>query len=94
MHGLLRLRLPSLVRGVGVALVAMAGSLRLAGFPHEDALHASAWQAPLALLVFAAMADTFRCLGRKLNFYFAGVLILLYAQLMILALILFLWLFL
>ena len=39
------------------------------------------------------MAETARCLGRKWSLYHAGVLILLYAELMILALVLFLWLY-
>ncbi|MGA3264886.1 MAG: hypothetical protein ABSC47_12690 [Terracidiphilus sp.] len=37
--------------------------------------------------------ETFRCLGRKWSFYHVGVLILLYAELMILALALFLCLY-
>ena len=89
-----RLRQPSLGRGVVLALGTLGASLRLAGFPDADALHASPWQALLAALSFLAMMDTARCMGRKLNFYFAGVLILLYAELMILALVLFFWLYL
>jgi len=89
-----RLRHRSLVRGVVLALGALGASLRLAGFPDASALHGSPWQALLAALAFAAMMDTARCMGRKLNFYFAGVLILLYAELMILALVLFFWLYL
>jgi hypothetical protein len=40
------------------------------------------------------MFETARCLGRRWSFYHAGVLILLYAELMILALALFFWLYL
>ena len=39
------------------------------------------------------MVETARCLSRKWSLYHAGVLILLYSELMILALVLFFWLF-
>jgi hypothetical protein len=39
------------------------------------------------------MVETYRCLDRKWSLYGAGVLILLYAELMILVLTLFLWLY-
>jgi hypothetical protein len=39
------------------------------------------------------MVETARCLARKWSLYHAGVLILLYSELMILALVLFLWLY-
>ena len=68
-----------------LSLGAFAASLRLAGFPHIENLHGSRWQI-LALLVAAwGMAETARCLQRKWSLYHAGVLILLYADLMILA---------
>lgn len=91
---LFRLRQRSLLRGVLVSLGAMAVSLRLAGFPDENALHASNWQ--MLVLPFAGwgMAETARCLGRKWSFYHAGVLILLYTDLMIVGMVLFLWLYL
>ena len=59
-------------------------SLRLAGFPYIENLHSSRWQI-LALLAAAwGMAETARCLQRKWSLYHAGILILLYADLMIL----------
>lgn len=80
-----RLRQKSLVRGIVLSLGAFAASLRLAGFPRIQNLHGSWWQI-LALLVAAwGMAETARCLQRKWSFYHAGVLLLLYADLMILA---------
>jgi hypothetical protein len=91
---LFRLRQRSLARGVLLALGALAASLRLAGFPRADALHASPWQMLLAPFAFWGMIETARCLDRKWNLYYAGVLILLYSELMILALVLFLWLYL
>ena len=68
----------------------MAGSLLLAGFPYIENLHGSNWQIPLIPVVCWGMIDTFRCLRRTWSLYHAGVLILLYAELMILALVVFL----
>ena len=80
-----RLRQKSLIRAILLSLGAFAASLRLAGFPDIRALHGSSWQI-LALLVAAwGMAETARCLQRRWSFYHAGVLILLYVDLMILA---------
>ena len=82
---ILRLRQRSLVRAIALSLGAFAASLRLAGFPYIEDLHGSRWQI-LALLVAAwGMAETARCLQRRWSLYHAGVLILLYADLMILA---------
>jgi len=80
-----RLRQRSLVRAIALSCGAFASSLRLAGFPRIDNLHGSRWQI-LALVAAAwGMAETARCLERRWSFYHAGVLILLYADLMILA---------
>jgi hypothetical protein len=85
-----RLRQKSLLRAVLLSLGAFAASLRVAGFPNVRNLHGSYWQI-LALMVAAwGMAETARCLRRKWSFYHAGILILLYADLMILAGIVFL----
>lgn len=82
---LLDIRQKSLVRAVLLSLGAFAASLRLAGFPYINNLHGSRWQF-LALLVAAwGMAETARCLKRQWSFYHAGVMLLLYADLMILA---------
>jgi CO dehydrogenase/acetyl-CoA synthase gamma subunit (corrinoid Fe-S protein) len=80
-----RLRQKSLPRAVTLSLGAFLASLRFAGFPNIDNLHASHWQI-LALFVAAwGMAETARCHRRKWSPYHAGVLILLYSDLMILA---------
>lgn len=80
-----RLQQKSLLRATLLSLGAFAASLRLAGFPDIDSLHGSHWQI-LALLAAAwGMAETARCLRRKWSLYHAGVLLLLYADLMILA---------
>ena len=85
-----RLRSKSLLRGLLLSLAAFAASLRLAGFPDINALHGSSWQFLVLLFACAGMAETARCLGRKWSLYHAGVLILLYSELMILALVVFL----
>jgi hypothetical protein len=90
---LLRLSKPSLVRGMLLSLGAFAASLRLAGFPDINALHGSRWQILAAIAAAWGMVETFRCLHRKWSFYHAGVLILLYTDLMILALVVFLCLY-
>ncbi|HTA79122.1 MAG TPA: hypothetical protein VK720_06220 [Terracidiphilus sp.] len=82
-----RLRQKSLMRGGALSLAAFLASLRLAGFPNLANLHGSRWQ--LACLVFAVwgMFDIARCLQRKWNFYHGGVLLLLYTDLIIMAMI-------
>ena len=82
---LFRLRRPSLLRGAALALIAFAASLRLGGFPDINALHSSRWQICAALVAFWGMIETARCLGRRWTLYHAGVLLLLYTDLMILA---------
>jgi hypothetical protein len=85
-----RLRQKSLVRGIVLSLSSFLASLLLAGFPHIENLHGSHWQI-LALLAAAwGMGETGRCLRGKWSLYHAGVLILLYSDLMILTLIVFL----
>jgi hypothetical protein len=88
-----RLRQRSLVRGIVLAVGAFALSLRLGGFPNINALHSSHWQILAALLAFWGMVETARCLGRRWTLYHAGVLILLYTDLMILAMAVVLFLF-
>ena len=80
-----RLRQRSIVRGILLSVGAFFGSLRLAGFPHIEDLHASHWQFVALLVAAWGMAETARCLRRKWSLYHAGVLILLYSDLMILA---------
>lgn len=79
------LRQKSLVRAVLLSLGAFAASLRLAGFPDINNLHGSDWQLAALLVAGWGMAETLRCLQRRWSLYHAGVLILLYADLMILA---------
>lgn len=88
---LFRLRQRSLARGIVLSLGAMMASMRLAGFPRIEALHGSPWQLALLPVALLGMMETARCLNRTWSFYHAGVLILLYTDLMILAMILTLW---
>ena len=85
-----RLRQKSLLRALLLSLGAFAASLRLAGFPNIDSLHGSHWQFLALLVATWGMAETARCLRREWSLYHAGVLILLYTDLMILAGIVFL----
>jgi hypothetical protein len=84
------LRQKSLVRGIVLSLSAFIASLLLAGFPHIEKLHGSPWQFAALLIATWGMAETGRCLRGKWSLYHAGVLILLYSDLMILTLIVFL----
>jgi hypothetical protein len=88
-----RLHRRSLVRGIALSLGAMMGSLRLAGFPDVTHLHASPWQFLAVSAAVLGMVETARCMGRTWSLYHAGVLILLYSELMILAMVIFLWLY-
>jgi CO dehydrogenase/acetyl-CoA synthase gamma subunit (corrinoid Fe-S protein) len=79
------LRQKSLVRAILLSVGAFAASLRLAGFPYIDSLHSSPWQILALAVAVWGMAETARCLQRRWSFYHAGVLLLLYSDLMILA---------
>ena len=85
-----RLRQKSLVRGIVLSLGAFVASLLLAGFPHIEKLHGSRWQMVALLVAGWGMGETGRCLRRNWSLYYAGVLLLLYSDLMILTLIVFL----
>jgi hypothetical protein len=87
------LRRRSLLRGVLLSLGAMAVTLRLAGFPDVTHLHSSFWQFLPVAAASLGMVDTARCLGRSWSLYHGGVLILLYSELMILAMAVFLWIY-
>jgi hypothetical protein len=80
-----RLRQKSLVRAVLLSLGALAASLRIAGFPDIRSLHGSRWQILVLVVAAWGMVETARCLERRWSFYHAGVLLLLYSNLMILA---------
>jgi len=85
-----RIRQRSLVRGIVLSLASFVASLLLAGFPHIEKLHGSPWQVFVLLAAAWGMFETGRCLKGKWSLYHAGVLLLLYSDLMILTLIVFL----
>jgi hypothetical protein len=78
------LRQKCLSRGVVLALAALAASLLLAGFPHIGNLHGSPWQVLTMLAAGWGLGETARCIRRHWCLYHAGVLLLLYSELMIL----------
>ena len=78
------------MRGIVLSLSAFIASLRLAGFPRIENLHGSPWQFASLLIAAWGMAETGRCLRGKWSLYHAGVLLLLYSDLMILTMIVFL----
>jgi hypothetical protein len=84
-----RLRQKSLVRALVLSLGSLIVSLRLAGFPRMEDLHGSHWQIVAMLTAIWGMVETARCLQRRWTLYHAGILLLLYADLMILAMIVF-----
>lgn len=73
-----------------LSLAAFIASLLLAGFPHIERLHGSPWQVVSLFAAAWGMAETGRCLRGKWSMYHAGVLLLLYSDLVILTLIVFL----
>ena len=88
---LFRLRERSLLRGILLSLGALVASMRLAGFPDANHLHASHWEFLPVVAAAWGMGETARCLSRKWSLHHAGVLILLCSELMILAIAIFLW---
>ena len=74
-----------------LALCAFAASLRLGGFPDINALHASRWQILSVAVAFGAIVETTRCMKRRWSLYQAGVLILLYTDVMIMGMAVFLF---
>ncbi len=84
------IRARSLLRGTLLVLVSLVVALLCGGFPH---VHPSAWLILPAAAAVLGTADTTRCLRRKWSFYHGGVLLLLYADVLVLALIFFLLLY-
>ncbi|HET6169908.1 MAG TPA: permease [Terracidiphilus sp.] len=82
-----RLRQKSLVRAILLSLGAFMASLRLAGFPHIENVHGSYWQFVALLVAAWGMGETARCLHRQWDLYHAGVILLLYTNLLILTMI-------
>ncbi len=86
-YAVFNLRARSLVRGTVLVLVSLFAAFLLSGFPKVH----PAW--PVGFPAFAALwgtYETLRCLRLRWSFYHGGVLLLLYMDVMALAMIFFL----
>jgi hypothetical protein len=86
-YAVFHLRARSLLRGTILVLSSLAVTFPLSGFPH---VHPSLLLIFPALLALWGMWETSRCLQLRWSFYHGGVLLLLYMDIMALAMILFL----
>ena len=77
----------SLLRGSVLVLGSLFAAFRLADFPHN---HATLLLILPAVLACVGTWETVRCMQRSWSFYHGGVLLLLYMDIMALAMILFL----
>lgn len=84
------IRARSLLRGTLLVLLSLVMALVCGGFPD---VHPTAWLIVPAAGAVLGTVDTTRCLRRKWSFYHGGVLLLLYADVLVLALIFFLLLY-
>ena len=94
-HHLLRgnffhLRCHSLVRGSLLVLASLAVAIRLSDFPNNRATPLLVFPVIFALL---GTADTTRCLQRRWSFYHAGVILLIYMDLMAISMVIFFFLY-
>jgi hypothetical protein len=80
-------RRKSLLRGTVLVLGSLALAIRWAGFPEA---HPTPRLALPTLLALVGTLDTMRCLRLRWSFYHGGVILLLYMDIMALAMILFL----
>jgi len=83
-------RAKSLLRGTILVLLGLIFAIRCAGFPD---VHPSLWVIIPAVSAFYGTWETTRCLRRRWSFYHFSVMLLLYADVLVLALILFLLLY-
>ena len=82
-----RLKETSLLRSTFLALTAMAISFQICGYPE---VRRCPWLVAPFLLACAAALDTGRCLQKRWSFYHGSVLLMLYADLMVILMISFL----
>lgn len=85
-HAVFHIRSRSLLRGTAIVLASLATALAFSGFPD---LRPSPWMALPALGAFYGTWETTRCLRQQWSFYHFGVMLLLYADILILALMVF-----
>jgi len=74
-----------------LSVCAFTISLRLGGFPDITALHLSHWQVVPALMIGWSIGETLRCADRTWSLHYAAVLMLLYSEMMILCMAVFLF---
>ncbi len=80
----------SLLRGVLLVLLSLGLAVRISGF---SIIRTNPWLVVPALIAMIGTADTVRCMQRRWSFYHGGVLLLIYMDLMVLCMILFLLLY-
>jgi hypothetical protein len=89
-YAVFHLRARSLLRGTLLVLASLAAGALLSGFPH---LHPSLLVGIPAATALWGTYETGRCLRMRWSFYHGGVLLLLYMDIMALAMIFFLLLY-
>jgi hypothetical protein len=89
-HAVFHIRSRSLVRATGIVLASLVAALALSGFPD---LRPSPWMALPAIAALYGTWETARCLRQQWSFYHIGVMLLLYTDILVLALIFFLLLY-
>ncbi|AXC15905.1 hypothetical protein ACPOL_6693 [Acidisarcina polymorpha] len=87
---IVNLRKKSLLRGALLVLGSLILAFVWAGYPEA---HANPRLILPVIVAFLGTADTMRCLRLKWSFYHAGVMLLIYMDIMALAMILFLLLY-
>jgi hypothetical protein len=80
----------SLLRGTVLVLASLTAAFVLSDFPRN---RANVFISIPAVLAFAGTYDTTRCMQRRWNMYHAGVILLIYMDLMAIFMILFLLLY-
>jgi hypothetical protein len=80
----------SLTRGSALVLLSLGAALLLSHFPND---HATPLLILPALVAIVGTADTTRCMHSKWSWYHGGVVLLVYMDLMVLCMILFLLLY-
>jgi hypothetical protein len=88
--GLLDIRQRSLFRATALVLGSLLASLLLAHWPDDPP---SLKLLVPAIVAFAGTWDTLRCLRARWSFYHGAVMILLYVDIMVISMILFLFLY-
>ena len=89
-HAVFHIRSRSLLRATAIVLASVIAAFAASGFPD---LRPSPWMVLPALGALFGTWETSRCLRQHWSFYHVGVMLLLYADILILALVFFLLLY-